>query len=291
MATAYSAFANDGISVDAHTIVRIETFAGDKEFEYARTKPKGVMKEQTAAYMTEMLQGVISPGGTGRSAAIDRPVAGKTGSTQSGIQGLKSNYLRDAWFVGYTPEWTAAVWMGYDKTDKDHLLKKSSSAAAKLFATVMSQAMRDVPRGSFVKAPPEQPASPPADKADQVKDLSGSYNENGMLISLRWTPVSGSGISYRIYRKDPSQAAYTQILETQSAGSADDLGVAPGLTYEYYVAAYNSADRPGRHAIALKSPLKFLKLRLPTPPNQPNNGNLTMAIRGADGRHCRPYKR
>ncbi len=242
MATAYSAFANDGRSVDAHTIVRIESSDGATVYEYAGPKPKQLMKEQTAAYMTQIMQGVVQSGGTGAGAAIDRPLAGKTGTTQHGIPGLKSSYNRDAWFVGYTPEWTAAVWMGYDKTDKDHLLKKSSSAAAALFSKVMRKAMKDVPRGSFDKAPAPTPQTPPpGEQPDQVLDLQGSYDENAMLVALRWSPVEGESISYRIYRKAEGEADYARILDAASPGVAD-LSVAPGMSYEYYVTAYDDAS-------------------------------------------------
>ncbi|MGK9252414.1 transglycosylase domain-containing protein [Paenibacillus sp. D9] len=258
MATAYSAFANDGKSVDAHTIVKIVDHSQETRYQYAAAKPKQLMKEQTAAYMTELLQGVVGPGGTGRGAAIDRPLAGKTGTTQHGISGLKSSYNRDAWFVGYTPEWTAAVWMGYDKTDKEHLLKKSSSAAAALFSKVMSKAMKDVPKGSFGKAPSEPTPTPPAsDAPDQVKNLTGSYDPNQMLVSLRWTPVEGDGISYRIYRKDSSQAEFSRALDSAAAGSADDMNVAPGMSYEYYVTAYDSKsglEGPPSARIAIEIP-------------------------------------
>ena len=57
------------------------------------------MSEQNAYQLTQMLQNVVNDG-TGRSARLDRPVAGKTGTVQSGIAGNSSN--RDVWFVGYT---------------------------------------------------------------------------------------------------------------------------------------------------------------------------------------------
>ncbi|OXM16476.1 transglycosylase domain-containing protein [Paenibacillus herberti] len=246
MATAYSAFANDGKSVDTHTIDRIEGPDGSNIYEYKSPKSEQLMKEETADAMTAMLQEVLKPGGTGLNAAIDRPVAGKTGTTQHGIPGLSSSSNRDVWFVGYTPEWTAAVWMGYDKTDKQHLLKKGSSTAASLFSTVMEKAMKDVPRGSFDRAPqtneppPEQKNAP-----EQVKDLRGAYDENSMLVSLSWTPISGEGISYRLYRKASMEAEYTRVLDA-ATGEATDLSVAPGMSYEYYVTAYNSAtDQEG----------------------------------------------
>lgn len=126
MAQAYSAFANGGELREAYSIKSIDD-KDDKTVYKANTKPERVMSEQTAYQMTEMMQRVVQDG-TGKKAKINRPVAGKTGTTQSGYKGISSN--RDVWFVGYTPEWTAAVWMGYDKPSKTHLLKNSSPLAA-----------------------------------------------------------------------------------------------------------------------------------------------------------------
>ena len=63
-----------------------------------------VMSETQADLVTHALQGVVSDGGTGEGAALDRPAAGKTGTSQNN---------RNAWFAGYVPGMTAVVWMGY----------------------------------------------------------------------------------------------------------------------------------------------------------------------------------
>src|SRR4029453_17361708 len=68
----------------------------------ADTSGTRVISEQNARTETQILTGVITDG-TGTRARIDRPAAGKTGTT--------TDYT-DAWFVGYTPQYTTAVWMG-----------------------------------------------------------------------------------------------------------------------------------------------------------------------------------
>ena len=64
-----------------------------------------VIKPETAQLMISLLRGVVE-GGTGRAASPDRPAAGKTGTT---------NNWRDAWFVGFVPQLTTGLWIGYDK--------------------------------------------------------------------------------------------------------------------------------------------------------------------------------
>lgn len=266
MATAYSAFANDGRSVEAHTITKIVNKNDETVYEFKDNSSEQIMKPSTAAYMTELLQEVVSRGGTGSGAAIDRPVAGKTGTTQHGISGLRSSYNRDAWFVGYTPEWTAAVWMGYDKTDREHLLKKSSKQAAALFAKVMTKAMKDVPRSDFKPvADEERPneSQPPS----TVQGLSASYDKDQAAVNLTWNPVEGGNLSYRVYRKASGDADYTRLMD--AAGTeAKDMNVSPGMTYEYYVTAYNADtdQESGRSsAVRLEIPAETLPPAPPVP--------------------------
>ena len=102
MATAYSTFANQGTRIDARVITRVERADGTLVEEFTATRTP-VLTVDEAAKVTHALEGVID-GGTGTVADIGRPAAGKTGTTQN-------NW--DAWFVGYTPRLTAAVWMGY----------------------------------------------------------------------------------------------------------------------------------------------------------------------------------
>jgi penicillin-binding protein 1A len=101
MAEAYSVFANEGIRRRPMFISKIEGPDGDVIYQ-ADTSGDRVVTEQLARTVTEILGHVITDG-TGTRAAIGRPAAGKTGTTDSNT---------DAWFVGYTPQFTTAVWMG-----------------------------------------------------------------------------------------------------------------------------------------------------------------------------------
>jgi len=116
MARAYATFANDGVRVDGsvfgdepRAITKIEGLdaKGKPEVLYDNAPVgKRVLSSTDAEMVTQLLQGVVT-GGTGTAAALpDRPVAGKTGTTE--------NY-GDAWFVGYTPQLVTAVWVGYPK--------------------------------------------------------------------------------------------------------------------------------------------------------------------------------
>lgn len=106
MATGFSTFANRGVHNRPTLIAKIEQVDQDGSLSVVEQHtPSGerVLSEQEADLVTYCLRQVVL-GGTGKAADIGRPVAGKTGTTQDN---------RDAWFVGYTPTLTAAVWMGY----------------------------------------------------------------------------------------------------------------------------------------------------------------------------------
>ncbi len=234
MATAYSVIANEGRSVDPHTITRIEGRGYSKVYE--APAPKQLMSEKTAYYLTEMMQTVVQRGGSGVKAAIDRPVAGKTGTTQHGIPGYKGDGIKDAWFVGYTPEWTAAVWMGYDKTDIDHILKTGSSQSAAFFAKVMQEAMKNVPKSSFGTPQQVVEEKPPA----TVTNVKAEFIEAEMKVHLSWDPLQDGKVTYEVFRKEASEADFIQFVSSLEGTGVDDMSVFPGQTYEYYVVAYVS---------------------------------------------------
>lgn len=103
MAVAYSAIANSGVKHDPFYITRIEDAQGNVLYEHF-LEGERVLSTQTACLATEILeQNVIA--GTGTNARIpDQPAAGKTGTTEK---------FSDAWFVGFTPYLSTAVWMGH----------------------------------------------------------------------------------------------------------------------------------------------------------------------------------
>lgn len=187
MAQAFSAFANGGEFKEAFAIKQIKDNKGKVVHENKGSKGKRVMSETTASQMTDMMRRVVEDG-TGKNARISRPVAGKTGTTQSGYKGVSSN--RDVWFVGYTPELTAAVWMGYDNPDRQHLLKRSSSISASLWGKVMEKAVQGYEAKNF---PNVEPVQPPVEEPalSAVSGLTGSYNGETQTVSLSWNPEIG----------------------------------------------------------------------------------------------------
>jgi penicillin-binding protein 1A len=101
MASAYSTLAADGVHHPPSFIEKVTDSANNVDFQGADNGDR-VVSAQNSRVVTQMLQGVVQRG-TGTAANFDRPVAGKTGTTDN---------LANAWFVGYTPQLVTAVWMG-----------------------------------------------------------------------------------------------------------------------------------------------------------------------------------
>lgn len=119
IAGAYSCFASGGIYNTPTLIKKITDRNGLTVYEY-RQDSRRVMSEANAYILTSMLKSVVIEGTGHRLNTLDIPIAGKTGTV-----GL-ANGNRDAWMAGYTPEYTAVVWQGYD-SDRLGLLPSSAT--------------------------------------------------------------------------------------------------------------------------------------------------------------------
>lgn len=119
IAGAYSCFASGGIYNTPTSIKKITDRNGLTVYEY-RQDNRRVMSEANAYILTSMLKSVVTEGTGHRLNTLDIPIAGKTGTV-----GL-ANGNRDAWMAGYTPEYTAVVWQGYD-SDRLGLLPSSAT--------------------------------------------------------------------------------------------------------------------------------------------------------------------
>ncbi|MDQ1234528.1 penicillin-binding protein 2A [Paenibacillus sp. SORGH_AS306] len=239
MAQAYRTFADGGTYTPAYAVKSIVDSGGDEIYKN-KADTSQVMSKQTANEMTQMLQDVVNDG-TGKRAQINRPVAGKTGTTQHGIEGFRSSANRDAWFVGYTKEWTAAVWMGYDKPDRTHLLNESSGMAAAMFAAVMGPSLEGYPVQQFEAPTPSAPVEQPVEEEPEpevsaVSGMAASYDKDNQVVALSWKALENAS-SYTVYRKGSGDGQFTAISSGLSDTSAQDSSAAPGQTYEYYVTA------------------------------------------------------
>jgi len=102
MAAAYSTIANYGTKVDSHLVERIEDAEGNIIWEHDGRREQVIDRAMAASIVSTLKQ--VVQRGTGTAASIGRPQAGKTGTHQN---------FTDVWFMGFIPQYTTAVWVGY----------------------------------------------------------------------------------------------------------------------------------------------------------------------------------
>jgi penicillin-binding protein 1A len=138
--SAFTVFPNDGIRIDPHMIRRVTSYDGAL-LEEAHPEVHDVVSPEVARTMTAMLEEVIQFGTGMQARALGRPSAGKTGTTQD---------YTDAWFIGFTPQLTSGVWVGFD--DKQISLGKKETgarAALPIWLEFMQGALSGVPEVEF----------------------------------------------------------------------------------------------------------------------------------------------
>ena len=105
MTSAYSAFPNQGVRMAPYAVVTVADREGNI-LEENRPEPQEAMRADTAFVMTNLLRGVVQRGTAGAANALNWPLAGKTGTMDE---------YTDAWFIGFDPNITVGVWVGYDE--------------------------------------------------------------------------------------------------------------------------------------------------------------------------------
>ena len=141
MAGAYSAFGNQGNYNKPHFVQKVVLPNG--KVVHFTEKSKRVMHDYTAYMVTDMLRSVVKDGGGAMAAVPGLDVVGKTGTTNFDEQtrakfGYPDNATNDSWFVGYTPQYTMAVWTGYAQNSPGTFMAGTTTQLAKqMFKTMM----------------------------------------------------------------------------------------------------------------------------------------------------------
>jgi penicillin-binding protein 1A len=136
---------DEGVDAEATDIDVVDTDGSevvdaDKPVKYRIIRPKQVISEETAYIATHLLSEVVRFGTGFRVRALNRPTAGKTGTTNENI---------DAWFVGFTPELVTTAWVGFDGKRSLGKLETGSRAASPMWLRFMKEAVGDKPKKAF----------------------------------------------------------------------------------------------------------------------------------------------
>ena len=168
MADAYATFANGGVKVPPTIVTRVSTADGTVLYDAPHVQSR-VLDPALTAIITEILREVIVRG-TGTAAGLDRPAAGKTGTTED---------FGDAWFVGYTPQLSTAVWVGYPQVKRSMTPPLTSIRVfggtwpAQIWHRYMTDALGTQPVEPFPQPPTVQPG---ASTTTSTTDLTRQVN-------------------------------------------------------------------------------------------------------------------
>jgi penicillin-binding protein 1A len=207
MASGYATLANGGVHCQPYAISKVTSRTNRVLFK-AKPKCARAIPAEVAAQETSMLQGVIAYG-TGTAAQIGRPEAGKTGTGQK---------FDDAWFVGYVPQLTTSVWVGYSLAeniymDNVHGLRGfGGTLAAPIWHDFMVHAVSGLPVQDFPKPPPP--------KGGNVPDVVGMKQNDAVdtLTKANFVAVVKSVPS--------SEPAGIVVSQSPAGGSSATLGSA-----------------------------------------------------------------
>ncbi|MBF0129845.1 MAG: PBP1A family penicillin-binding protein [Alphaproteobacteria bacterium] len=171
LTAAYAPFANGGFGVLPFGVIEIRERGGQVLYRREGQGPGRVLDSENLGAMNRMLAGVVA-GGTARKAALDRPAAGKTGTTQD---------FRDAWFVGFTADYVAGVWLGNDD-NKPMKAITGGSLPAQLWREVMVEAHKGLSLRSLPGA--ETPSASVAASGDEPVESVVRQEDQGFLDNL-----------------------------------------------------------------------------------------------------------
>lgn len=210
MASAYGVFAARGLRAEPTPVLRVTDRDGNVLIDRSATEPARVLDEKVADNVNDVLRGVIE-GGTASGRGIGRPAAGKTGTTQNN---------RDAWFVGYTPTLSTAVWIGYENKTPETTRELSDikgvrrvtggTHPARIWQGFMQRALAEVPVTEFTEPAP----------IEAVPDAKKRAARRGFEPGRRRYPTGDPGAATYVEPPAPPEADVPTTTTTTTAPTA-----------------------------------------------------------------------
>ncbi|WP_347549887.1 PBP1A family penicillin-binding protein [Pseudalkalibacillus hwajinpoensis] len=278
MTGAYAAFGNGGTYNEPHTVRKV-VFPDGSEINL-EPEPVKAMNDYTAYMISDMLKTVVESG-TGTDAKISGlPVAGKTGTTNHDADTIQSQgfptsgIVKDAWFAGYTTEYSMAVWTGFNEPNNHYLdsSKGEDDTSKLLFKEIMSKVSEGVNTSDFKKpdsvvevgvekstgllpsdyTPKDQivyelfvkgntpgKTSDKYKQPDGVKGLSATYKADSNSIGLSWQPGEDKKFTYKV-EMSINGGGYQSVTETGETSLSIE-NAEKGSEYNFRVTAVTEA--------------------------------------------------
>ncbi|MBR1413524.1 MAG: transglycosylase domain-containing protein [Bacilli bacterium] len=274
MSAAYAAFGRGGYYIEPYSFTKIVYLDTDKEYEYKPEKVK-VMSEQTAYLITDILVegGKSGVAGTFSISGTDFAAKGGTSTVDESSAkqlGIPANTTPNHWNVTYDPEYSIALWYGYDKMSKDYYLlsnpgvkarraimeavakrvystnktftRPSGIVSAKVeYETMPAQAPSEFTPGNLITADLFKQGTEPSETSPRFAQLNaptgGSANFDGTAIKLSWTGISEPEVNTEAWLKKYGETGYgsyfaSRFASTRMAYNQSAMGV---IGYQIYL--------------------------------------------------------
>ncbi len=298
LAGAYSAFGNEGVYNTPHSVRYFTLNDGTK----INMEPESevAMQDYTAFMITDMLKSVVNSSyGTGSTANVPGlPMAGKTGTTNYSTDEMQKYNIPagaspDAWFAGYTTNYTMAVWTGYEKRQnylRSNTVSNDQRIAQLLFKNIMQYISQDVETADFkmpdsvekvsiekgtyparlassytpgsqilteyaVKGNMVQKVSEKYNKLDPAKNAKASYDKDNDAVNLSWSYGDTSDVKFDVSVSINGGAA--EQLTTTSDTSLKIAKPDPDSTYTFTITAKSSSMTSDAVSASVKVPAKL----------------------------------
>lgn len=238
MMRSYRPFVHNGEMIEPYVIKEMFNQKGDIVAS-ANPETEKIFSSQVAWDMTEMLQSVVREG-TATAGSYPYDLAGKTGTTS---RSDGEGQIKDAWFVGFTPEYVSALWMGYDEAKDDKYLTGGSSYPTELTKKIMTEVSNQKSvKETFSKPEDVVSLAEPID-LPQIDTLSSSFVFGGFKIlkaKLEWESAKDARIIYYIFEEGKNGEKDKKIGEVTDGKSSFEIDKFMLFqTKNYYVVPYD----------------------------------------------------
>lgn len=234
IANGYRTFASGGKGVEAYTIKAV--YDRDDELIFQEEAEEyEVFSEQVAWDMTEMLSKAVASG-PGDAGKFSKALAGKTGTTEHPHVAGK---VKDAWFAGFTPQYAFAIWMGFDRSDKDHYLEGGSSYPTRLAKDILTEMDQIEPLEKTFAKPDDVKALPKPIDLHPVTNVRAKYEFGGVSLvrgKITWDGLDDDRVIYRIYEERKGIDRRIGEVEGKNEFMIDNVLFKRN---KYYVVAYD----------------------------------------------------
>ncbi|WP_033828645.1 transglycosylase domain-containing protein [Bacillus andreraoultii] len=284
LAGAFSAFGNEGMYNEPHAIRKIVLSDRDTELDL-KPKPKKAMNDYTAFMISDMLKTVVQSGTGARAQVPGVQIAGKTGTTNYTAKEKKDYNIADgspdAWFAGYSTNYTAAVWVGYEKKKNP---VDDTKLPQKIFKSLMTYMHDDIDTPDFtqpssvVKLPIEKGSNPAKlaseytpksevvyeyfvkghepketsvkyEKTKGVSNLNVKYNKDKATATLNWDYDGNEGATFDVYVS--LNGGSEQKLNATDKKSLEVQEIMPGFKYTFTVYAIINGRKSDGASVSL----------------------------------------